>query len=342
MAGSGAADGTSLANAYSHANARIAVIALGALTQDLEWKLAGGPAQIGATFEITKDATSTYAITMQGRNAADTADALVDVDANAGGYHAILLTSADFWRFKNIGAINAAGGFAGWKVTASADHCTWIECEARDNNGGGWEATVGALFTACINCYAARNSGFRGGFYSLYRLDGCVGDGNTGDGNFYLVFEHARNCISIDGVRGFHQAPNLADCTVYNSSNDGITGKGDSNGLWNRCIVVDAGAAGYEAHVDGTQTMLDCAHHNCTSGRLNNSVAIDDINPITLGSSPFIDAAGGDFRLNDRATGGHLVRQLGWTVPGLGQIAYPDGGAIAARARSRGAFAEMW
>lgn len=339
VTGAGLANGTSLADAYSHANARVAVNALGALSQALLYTPCGGPIQLGNSWEVTKDGTSTYPITMQGRNAGDTADALFEIDANIGVYDAVTLTVSDFWRFKYITAANAGTAKSGWNMTANADACAFYRCQALGNAARGW-MTAGSSTkdSTCLECYAGGNG--TDGFNGLFQVNRCVAyDNATG---FDAILSMVTDCLSHgNSSYGYNANRYLSRCVAYGNTASGF--RGHSSGLlWTLCVSESNGTAGFLGLNTGRLTLVDCASYNNTGGRLSLSAYIEDEGAIVLGSSAFVDAAGGDFRLNDRADGGHLVRQLGWTVPGLGQIAYPDGGAIAARATPPAAFVEAW
>lgn len=104
------------------------------------------------------------------------------------------------------------------------------------------------------------------------------------------------------------------------------------------CIAYTVG--GYGIHSAGATkrfgnyTVTNFAMGNVTSGRHNLGSAFDEveINPITLTADPFVDAANGDFRLNDVDGGGALCKNItpvgGWPSGDMGTSGTNNIGAV--------------
>lgn len=145
---------------------------------------------------------------------------------------------------------------------------------------------------------------------------------NCGATGFYLDYGDT-NCISSNnGSSGYSVYGPVYNCVSYNNGNNGIHQQRDGRCANN--ISINNGAYGYIIQVGGELT--NCASYNNTSGRMGVGY---DYNSIVLTADPYIDAANGDFRLNNAAGGGALCRNAGVGVSG--QTDTPDIGAISAR-----------
>lgn len=132
----------------------------------------------------------------------------------------------------------------------------------------------------------------------------CIAYGNTGagfsepdQGNTYL------HCVSIGNGTGFVASPSLRtsvylNCIAYGNTGWGISLGGTPKASIRNCAFGANGSGSVSATV--SQTVL-------RSG------------DITLTAAPCIDAANGDFRLNDTAGGGAALKATSGS-----RVAYPD------------------
>jgi hypothetical protein len=164
-----------------------------------------------------------------------------------------------------------------------------------------------------------------GGFWHVV---GHVSSGDGGTAGINGPIAYVANCLVINpSGSGIYTESHIANCTVYSAGSSGFRAS-TRNGIWRNLLAVNSASVGFLGNTSGLQALQNCASFNNTSGRLGNSAFIQDIDPIVLTVDPFQDAAGGDFRLNNLANGGAMVRQIPWPIPGLGQTGYSDGGAV--------------
>lgn len=334
-AGAGLKDGTSLANAAvtdpSDADDVWTIVnALGALSQNLEIRLCGD-ASTTATIPVTKDATTTYRITLQGRNAGDTAYALTAVDAGDGAFKVFTFTASDFWIVRDIHATNTdeAAGNHGFSLMADADYMTFIGCKMSHCNYG-FDATASPIYLTLVDCWADLNAsrGFSGIDTSI-----CIGCVASSSGIGFVKGHHVRGIAydnTFDGFNGVHSG---TSCTAYNSGRHGffLMDVAHSFVPLADCIAVGSGGYGYQADAATVAVLLQrCASYNNTSGRDNSGIQGHwiDVAPVVLTADPFVDAASGDFALNTTAGGGALCREATGILSADGlTTSYHDRGA---------------
>lgn len=208
---------------------------------------------------------------------------------------------------------------------------TLIECEAYTNNISNTSGT-GAIAcltagTQVINCISHHNltantSGFALDqsmlvFGNIAYSNGLHGFETAGDVNQTFL-----NCSSYgNGSNGFHIA------NVVSSAHQLI----NCVAVTNRGYGILVGATSVAASKNGQ--IRNCAFGSGTManglGQINTRFGLPDFGTITLpsGVSPWVDANGGDFRINHSSLksvgyGGYLQ-----TVQGGGTVAYPDAGA---------------
>lgn len=136
-----------------------------------------------------------------------------------------------------------------------------------------------------------------------------------------------------DGVLGF-----VRNCIFYGSTTHGLWIGVNSGTILIPpvvdCIFVSNG--GYGLSPSGSSELehdCNCAFFGNTSGAVSPTPTHAGTNRITLTANPFVDAANGDFRLNDTAGGGALLRAAGYpsAFPGLPLTAnFADVGAVQA------------
>ena len=246
---------------------------------------------INAGVAISRDATSTFRIALQGRDAADTVDQEVTLDAQGGAYSIITLTASDYWFFKDIHATNndRISPNYGWSMGSGAGWSAFLRCT------GSWAYRgihqTGGQQNSFDSCYAHNNKHY--GIFSSRNtgsIVNCVSH-NNGDAGIYSNKAITR-CITYDngviGIRGFHitQCISVRDVRAFY----GYSSTGTNN--WHNCIAVDS--ANYAYFVEaGNQamTLRRCADYNNTSGRSSGGTLLMDEDDPGLSADPFIEGA---------------------------------------------------
>lgn len=297
--GSGTKTGLSLANAAAidpaDADDLWTIINAGTVVSDITINVCvDGTASIAATIGISKDATTVYRIVCQGRNAADTADARVVLDAGGGAFSVFTLTVCDYWTWKDLVGFNTdrASGNDGWNASANADNCTWIRCE------GVWcyrgmDISASATFGTLINCLARNNVSY-GISYSAVtgRLLGCVAH-NNGSLGIYDKSIGIRNLSYDNGNTGF-LGEQWLQCVSYRNAIDGFRVTSSSfPGVAIDCISAENALWGYKKEFGAhTLYLLRCADNGNTSGRVDSAgrLIADEDDP-GLSADPFVEGA---------------------------------------------------
>ncbi len=168
--------------------------------------------------------------------------------------------------------------------------------------------SVGFNVAICCGCEAISNTsaGFSQSTCSFCISRSNTGAGFTGGGGFGNYV----SCVSFsNGGAGFSQTQNQFVVSSIADSNTGVGFSGDNNN----------GVQGF---------FINCAGRNNSS--LSNQNFIEDPAIIALTASPFVNAAGGNFALNNAAGGGALLRAAGFpgTFPAGTTIGYLDIGAV--------------
>ena len=105
------------------------------------------------------------------------------------------------------------------------------------------------------------------------------------------------------------------------------------------CVSVGCSGYGYNTHTTYVGSVVyRCAGYNNASGTYRSNFT--PLRPITITADPFIDALGGDFRLNDDPNGGAILKGAGLGV--YGQIDSQDIGAVQAAKQLGGAIGRMY
>jgi hypothetical protein len=120
------------------------------------------------------------------------------------------------------------------------------------------------------------------------------------------------DCIAIGGTSGFAaSAFYLAyRCIAYGQSGNGFANS-STNLRCIGCIAAGCGGVGFAASVDQNATLqyINCFAYACTGGSVPaGTVMYGGSTVTTLSASPFIDAANGNFGLNNDPNGGALCR----------------------------------
>ncbi len=313
--GAGAKDGTSPADAAvsnpADADSIWTIFNAGTLAEPVtEVRLCGDYVPT-ATADIDNAGDADHRLLVRGRTADDTADVLIDVDADGGYFPVFTLTAVQCAEFWNIAAHNTSKTITrdAWRVipgsvdylvwyrctgsdasrgwnTASVTglHGLWVECWATGNAQGGWYSDLSTV-TTCSRCVARSNTS--SGFLGLRCLSGCVADGNTGPG--------ATDCLAIMG-----------SVLAYNDTYGALS---TSAGVYSICDSVIAANGGYGVGAASYFTSLHrVAFWNNTSQPINGS-KYSSHDQITLSADPFVDALGGDFTPSNTPAG-KMIRRI--------------------------------
>lgn len=194
------------------------------------------------------------------------------------------------------------------------------KCEA-DQCGTGFLTPIFVRF-----CTSRRNTshGFNASGASC-SLEHCIAAGNGGNGFttalFYGSFSH---------------------CTSYGNTGAGFLGAGDDRGsYWYRCVAYGNGTYGWDTYsTQGNSWLIQCAGGaNTTANVRDASVTLEDF--VTLTADPFVNAAGGDFSLNNVAGGGAALRWISQGFPGISTTHIGDLGAVQHQETAGGGGAPM-
>lgn len=207
----------------------------------------------------------------------------------------------------NVDAKNCSGYgvfLSGSGKHKAADHCVAFGCAT------GFQISDGVL----SNCVAISDSGAVG-FYLA----------NTGT---------ATNCIATGGATGFRFQNGWAiSCISYGCSGAGFVADDGWGSYISRCVSV-ACAVGFDNSSTSRKVFVwrGNAGFNTTNVSRTSTIEYGNIGFTTLTADPFVNAAGGDFSLNDVAGGGATLKALNFSLPGISTTRYPFGGWAPPRA----------
>lgn len=197
--------------------------------------------------------------------------------------------------FYKLTALNCTNnGFNGGANTSNFFFCKATGCSAQ---------AAFASYQLCFGCeaYSNTNAGF--------------GTGSTGAQCVFCI-AHDNSGASSDGFIDTGSGTSFMNCTAYTNGRDGFRVSGNSITMVN-CLA-EANVGNGFSNTTANGSLINCGVYNngtnfsLTAGTLS-------IGAITATSTFFTNAAGGDFSLNNVATGGALARAAG--IPG----AWPDG-----------------
>jgi hypothetical protein len=207
--------------------------------------------------------------------------------------------------------LNTAGG-TNFTLTANGE-ADFLEISGQTGAGNGFVVSGGFVF----GCWSHANAGPGFNVNATASLSDCISSSNTGASGY--GFE-----LGTSNVFGHN-------LTAYGNSKDGFftpVGGGPNARLWN-CIASQNTGIGYNP---GT-LMHSMQLHNCdaysnTGGNLPSGAANQPIVNVgfqTLGSDPFVNAAGNNFGL---VAGVSRASGLPGVFPGGSSTGYRDRGAI--------------
>jgi hypothetical protein len=202
-------------------------------------------------------------------------------------------------------------GSRGIGLQIGVDACQVIECESYACNAGN-QSTYGAFFssspTVFERCIAHDNTGSNTAGFSVTgstaNFIDCISDTNGGIGfNISTAYAYFNGCVSYnntsDGIRQSLNAAipiNITNCILVKNGGYGINLAGNASrvGGINNCAF-------------GAGTLAN------TSGQTNAIGAVFNTGPVTLSSntSPWVEEATGNFRLNSATGGGAACRNAG-------------------------------
>ncbi len=190
---------------------------------------------------------------------------------------------------------------------------------ATDNAATGISEAAFCEFTGNSGAYSC----------NYYHIVGCVAWNNS-----FTPFQGAgtvRDSISFNNTGastdGFSASRKFYNCIAYGNARVGFNLSNAAESAAYNCIAEGNLVNGYAGN-SSNPFVVNCADFGNTSGRLGSNVR--DLDPINLSGSAFVNAAGGDFRLNATAGAGALLRALGLpvTFPGGAGANYRDIGPI--------------
>lgn len=215
-------------------------------------------------------------------------------------------------------------GFNVFAGRASAYNCSAINCTT---------GYAGSALGTIVKSYAEScTTGYTNGARKSVAKS-CT----TGFSSTQTAFS---DCLAISCTTGFTttaQGQNFSNCTSYGASGDGFSGSGPVTYV--NCLAVSSGGYGFGA--TGLSRLLTCANYAATSGATNGTPFVNK-GFITLTADPFVNAAGGDFRLNATAGGGAALRSLGIGIYGqtdsrdIGAVQHTDPAGSGGRSRING------
>ena len=217
---------------------------------------------------------------------------VADIECNAKGNSTVTAFSCtDYTTLYRTIARSATTGFTG---SATCVGTQAISCTTGYNN------VTGARVVRCIAI-------------------GCT-TGFTNQNNATIS-----GCVAVSCTTGFDSGFNAAvhRCTAYGGTDGFRTSSGSHNMLYVNCLAVGCSGFGFNTAAD--DQMFYCAGYNNTSGNKNATPIYEDTF-IALTADPFVNAAGSDFRLNNTAGGGALLR--GSAMPFPTQTTSDDIGAL--------------
>lgn len=309
----------------------------------------------GSSYNITAAIThnSTGPVTFQGYASAVGDGGKFTIDGGTSGASYVPLTFSTSSNIlidaiiTNNGSTGSASGLAMGTAGTSIKRVV-----VHDVCGVGIDHTATGLVEEC-EAYACNqnNTANLGGFRTTEEMSylRCVSHDNVGSNSSGFVLSSTSSepvtlidCIAdtngADGIRTTTTAMVLVQGGVFhNNTSDGIdlTANGQVFVVVQNAAFVSNGAYGLAAtaSTSGFCFASNCAFYNNTSGQTNGTVADRITGSITLTGDPFVDAANGDFDLNNTSGAGAACRGAGrgaftqTAASYTGTLSVPDVGA---------------
>lgn len=323
---------------------------------------ADGTYTLAATLTPAAAGTMTVPIAVRGYTTtigdSDNVAPVVDIDANDGNYP--IVTQAYAWwhwsniRFHNndsssstaygvyVSSTTATNTFrnckiddvGAWGMYLQSRGCVVDSCEVTNWAQGSvsWHAAfyMGQQAGLIINCYVhhpkgnARGIQIAGYANSIVNtiIDGTLLGSSTGS--------------SLEGIyntnNSLYYSSSIINCTVRNFDESiKQSGTSTTNMLSvSNCIFTDGNyAITSDTGEEGHYYLRNNAIYGMTSGQIDagSTIAVED-NTVSLTADPFVDAANGDYSLNNVAGGGADCRGVQIVTPGAAHTSYLDLGAV--------------
>lgn len=213
-------------------------------------------------------------------------------------------------------------------------HCKFVDLDNTGCRADGLSCTIeDSEATGCSTGFAVNRENTH---LSRCTMTSCnigltTGGSASGSITYSIAYGNTTDGFSL-GTPGCH----VEHCTAYNngvSSGSGFNLSAGIAGFCVNCLSVGNFAFGFDTPGLSGRRLLNCAAFDNTSGDYNTSnfSTRDVIGFISLTADPFVNAAGGNFKLNSVPGGGRLVRGAGLpqTFAGLPlTTSRPDVGAV--------------
>lgn len=209
----------------------------------------------------------------------------------------------------------------------------FYKCRARNCTNSGYNLSTGGQ--RAILCEATTCS-TQVAFNGAGTYVGCTAYSNTVTGfgaSQCIACISANNTgASTDGFAPGSSRATLLNCTSYGNGRDGfrLTAVSNFGNAITNCVAVSNTGTGFNtsAAFDGGY-LYNCAGFGNAANVSASITAANNVGFITLTATPFTNAAGNDFSLNNTAGGGAAVRAAGLitSLPGLSTTNYADVGA---------------
>jgi hypothetical protein len=341
VAGAGAHDGTSEANAWTLAEA-IAVAHADGTRINI---IAGTYANTTTSRTFAEAGTTTGPIWWRGYNTT-----IGDIDANnALTKPAITFTTGQFavsgafqW-FSNLNvsgaSVTAGGQFFVTGGDVRVKRCRITNTAANANSAG---LFVNANRAKIIACWATATSSApayqQGGgtgltFWGCHAEAGSTGFELTGAGVFFCVCD-SQGSHGINMTGGSDS--NIINCSIYNSGGSGVSAANAGHHVLIANTIIDTTAAYGVTAVSSDANVIihNCAIRAWTTARLNNIFESEEYGAVTEAGNPFTNAGSDDFSLIGTAS------SKGSGFPGAFEnesfTGYPDRGAVQRQETSSG------
>jgi hypothetical protein len=247
----------------------------------------------------------------------------------------VAFTYSNAWqRLRNFILDGAGGATKGTRgVNATANYCDIDNCKVTSFSAFGIVQQAAGTVTRCY--LTSMISGATAAlFISAGTAEGCVIIANPCIGAQVAAVAIHR-CIfdgntgaASHGVQMTAATSEIRNCVCRGNGGDGInvTASGDAVVLINNILISNGGygiKSASTAFID--QSFVDFnAFRSNTGGTLSGFPA--GTHDVTLTGDPFVDAAGGNYGLNNTAGAGAACRGVGWpgTIPGTSTTGYED------------------
>lgn len=179
---------------------------------------------------------------------------------------------------------------------------TFYRCEALDCNTG-FDTNAAPLECLAVSCTT--------GFDSWTAVDCEAKACGTGFNSTYVIGCLAHDCTT----KGFGLSNNFLGvcCGAWNNTGDGFGNASAKDVTIQGCWSINN--TGYGFNVDSAVILHNCATYNNSSGKRPVGQLFDDIGHQTLTGDPFKNSGSDDFRPDNVANEGALLRGNGGGVP---------------------------